>query len=99
MGSITQKPPFAVERIDRSNVLGIIEAVAKNGCCIVKNFTDEATVAQVNRETRPYLDADVPWKVSPIPQFNAASQWFDLYANSPHQRVIYSHPKHVAAPI
>ncbi|KIW70759.1 hypothetical protein PV04_03000 [Phialophora macrospora] len=62
MGSISQTPTYTVERIDRSNVKGIIEAIAKNGCCIVKNFTDAATVQQVNRETRPYLDADVPWE-------------------------------------
>ncbi|EXJ76878.1 hypothetical protein A1O3_10523 [Capronia epimyces CBS 606.96] len=51
-----------VQRIERSDVDGIINAIAKDGCCIVKNFTDAATVAQVEAETRPYLDADVPWK-------------------------------------
>lgn len=62
MGSISLENAYTVERIDRSDVEGIIEAITKNGCCIVKNFTDAATVAKVNAETRSYLDADVPWK-------------------------------------
>ena len=66
MGSITP-PKYSVERIDRSDVAGIIDAIAKNGCCIVKNFTDAATVEQVNKETRPYLDADVPWEGALFP--------------------------------
>ncbi|EXJ91452.1 hypothetical protein A1O1_04564 [Capronia coronata CBS 617.96] len=51
-----------VQRIDRCDVGGILHAITQDGCCIVKNFTDAATVAQVNAETRPYLEADVPWK-------------------------------------
>ncbi len=62
--AITYPPVHTVERIDRSDIDGIIKAIAHNGCCIVKNFTDAATVAKVNEETRPYLDADKPWKVS-----------------------------------
>lgn len=54
----------SVQRIDRSNVDGIINAIFNDGCCIVTSFTDAATVEQVNAETRPYLDADKPWKVS-----------------------------------
>ncbi|KAK7430424.1 hypothetical protein QQZ08_002943 [Neonectria magnoliae] len=52
----------AIQRIDKSDVNGIINAIVEDGCCIVKNFTDAATVAEVNAETRPYLDADVPWE-------------------------------------
>jgi hypothetical protein len=62
--AITYPAAHTVERIDRSDIDGIIKAIAHNGCCIVKNFTDAATVAQVNEETRPYIDADKPWKVS-----------------------------------
>ena len=62
--AITYPAAHTVERIDRSDVDGIIKAIAHNGCCIVKSFTDAATVAKVNEETRPILDADKPWKVS-----------------------------------
>ncbi|KIW16834.1 hypothetical protein PV08_04024 [Exophiala spinifera] len=62
MGSISPTPTYKVEKIDRSDFQGIIDAIAKNGCCIVKNFTDAATVDMVNEESRPYLDADVPWE-------------------------------------
>ena len=61
MGSLDQS---AVQRIDRDNVDGIIDALFKDGCCIITNFTDAETVAKVNEEVRPYLDADKPWKVS-----------------------------------
>lgn len=60
--AVTSYP--SIQRIDRSDVEGIINALTKDGGCIVKNFTDAATVDQVNAETRPYLDADLPWKVS-----------------------------------
>ncbi|KAK5446598.1 hypothetical protein LTS15_009530 [Exophiala xenobiotica] len=60
--AISYPAAHTVERIDRSDIDGIIKAIAHNGCCIVKNFTDAATVAQVNEETRPYIDADKPWK-------------------------------------
>lgn len=62
MGSMPVATKHTVEKIDRSDIEGIIAAIAKNGCCIVKNFTDAATVERVNQETRPYLDADVPWE-------------------------------------
>ncbi|KAH6974116.1 phytanoyl-CoA dioxygenase family protein [Ilyonectria robusta] len=58
--AVTSYP--SIQRIDRSDVEGIINALTKDGGCIVKNFTDAATVDQVNAETRPYLDADLPWK-------------------------------------
>ncbi|KAL4763862.1 phytanoyl-CoA dioxygenase family protein [Aspergillus foveolatus] len=51
-----------VQRIGRSDDLAIIQAIIRDGCCIIKNFTDVDTVKKVNEETRPYLEADKPWK-------------------------------------
>ncbi|GLB06452.1 hypothetical protein AtubIFM57258_001760 [Aspergillus tubingensis] len=51
-----------IQRIDRADVEAIIQAIIKDGCCIIKDFTDAATIKQVNEEVQPYLDADKPWK-------------------------------------
>ncbi|KAL4751595.1 hypothetical protein BDW72DRAFT_192788 [Aspergillus terricola var. indicus] len=51
-----------VQRIDRSDDSAIIQAIIRDGCCIIKNFTDVNTVKKVNEETWPYLEADKPWK-------------------------------------
>lgn len=53
-----------VQRIDRNNEEGIIQAIIQDGCVIIKNFTDLETVQAANAEVRPYLEADKPWKVS-----------------------------------
>ena len=53
-----------IQQIDRSDVQGIIKAIARDGGCVVKNFTDAETVKKVNAEAQPYLEADKPWKVS-----------------------------------
>ncbi|KAJ5325958.1 Phytanoyl-CoA dioxygenase [Penicillium brevicompactum] len=51
-----------VQRIDRFDVAGIIQAIIDDGCCVIKNFTSEETINDVNSEARPYIDADKPWK-------------------------------------
>ncbi|PYH45986.1 phytanoyl-CoA dioxygenase family protein [Aspergillus saccharolyticus JOP 1030-1] len=51
-----------IQRIDRSDKEAIIEAIIRDGCCIIQNFTDIATVQKVNAEVQPYLEADKPWK-------------------------------------
>ncbi|KAL5343422.1 hypothetical protein BJX70DRAFT_385559 [Aspergillus crustosus] len=51
-----------VQRIDRCDEAAIIQAIFQDGCCIIKNFTDLETVEKVNEETRPYIEADKPWK-------------------------------------
>jgi ectoine hydroxylase-related dioxygenase (phytanoyl-CoA dioxygenase family) len=56
-----------VRRIERSNLQGIVDAIVDNGCCIIKGFTHPDTVAKVNEETRPYIEADKPWIVSTRP--------------------------------
>lgn len=52
-----------VQRIDRSNEEAIIQAIIRDGCVIIKNFTDVETVKAANAEVKPYLDADKPWEV------------------------------------
>ncbi|KAJ9299212.1 hypothetical protein DTO271G3_2834 [Paecilomyces variotii] len=51
-----------LQRVDRSEPAKIIQAIIDDGCCIIENFTDKETVDAVNAESRPYLDADKPWK-------------------------------------
>ncbi|GKZ37390.1 hypothetical protein AbraIFM66950_008913 [Aspergillus brasiliensis] len=51
-----------IQRIDRADTEAIIQAIIQDGCCIIKDFTDAATIKQVNEEVQPYLDADKPWK-------------------------------------
>ncbi|KAJ5558723.1 Phytanoyl-CoA dioxygenase [Penicillium sp. DV-2018c] len=51
-----------VQRIDRNDVSAITQAIINDGCVIIKNFTDLETIAKVNTETKPYIDADKPWK-------------------------------------
>ena len=63
-----------IQSIDRSNVPGIINAIIRDGGCIIKGFTDIDTVRKVNAEVRPTLDADKPWVVS--------RQSFGIYTNT-----------------
>ncbi|KAJ5120420.1 Phytanoyl-CoA dioxygenase [Penicillium bovifimosum] len=51
-----------VQRIERTDVPAIIQAIIEDGCVIIKNFTDLETIEKVNAETKPYIDADKPWK-------------------------------------
>lgn len=40
----------------------IIQAIIADGGVIIKNFGTPEVVERVNADTRPYLDADKPWK-------------------------------------
>lgn len=51
-----------LKRIDASEHEALKQCLRENGCAIIKNFTSPSTVDQVNAETRPYLEADKPWK-------------------------------------
>lgn len=53
-----------VQRIDRADVAGIIQAIINDGCCAIKNFTSVETINKINLEAQPYIEADKPWKVS-----------------------------------
>jgi hypothetical protein len=54
----------SVKRIPRSDLEGIVRAIEEDGCCIIKNFTPPETVEKVNKETKPFIEADKPWIVS-----------------------------------
>ncbi|KAI9741326.1 MAG: hypothetical protein M1834_003043 [Cirrosporium novae-zelandiae] len=58
----------SVPRVDASDVEGCIEAIKEHGCVIIENFTTRDLVEKVNAETRPYLDADKPWKGALFPE-------------------------------
>jgi hypothetical protein len=53
-----------VKRIPRYDLEGIVRAIEEDGCCIIKNFTTPETVEKVNKETKPFIEADKPWIVS-----------------------------------
>jgi hypothetical protein len=53
----------SLQYIDRAEVEKIIQAIKIDGGLIIKNFTTPEAVDQVNADTRPYFDADKPWKV------------------------------------
>jgi predicted enzyme related to lactoylglutathione lyase len=61
MGSVG-KP--ALQYIDRIDVEKIIQAICDDGGVVIKNFTTVEAVDRVNKDTKPFLDADKPWKVS-----------------------------------
>lgn len=46
-----------VRKISRSAPLSqFIEAVEQDGCVIISDFTDKATVEQANQEVKPWLE-------------------------------------------
>ncbi|KAJ9497714.1 hypothetical protein H2202_006747 [Exophiala xenobiotica] len=51
-----------IQRLERSDTEGVINAIIKDGCCVVKGFADADTISTVNKEVQPYLEADKPWK-------------------------------------
>ena len=55
-----------IQRIDRTNVAAIIQAIYEDGCCVIKNFADVETIKNVKAEAQPYLDTDKPWNVNSI---------------------------------
>lgn len=67
MGSI-ERP--SLQRIERTEVDKIIQAIIQDGGVIIKNFVSREAVERVNADTRPYLDNDKPWKVNRNIQFS-----------------------------
>ncbi|KAF1986103.1 phytanoyl-CoA dioxygenase family protein [Aulographum hederae CBS 113979] len=51
-----------LQRIDFNDTRAIIEAIKKDGGVIAENYTSLEDLEKVNNDTRPYLDADRPWK-------------------------------------
>lgn len=54
----------SLQYIHRSETDKIIQAIVDDGGVIIKNFTTPEAVAKVNADTKPYLEADKPWKAS-----------------------------------
>lgn len=56
LSQLDRSPP-SVRRLSRSvSRLALIEALEQDGCVIIKDFTDQATVDKANDEVRPWLD-------------------------------------------
>ncbi|KAK5221060.1 hypothetical protein LTR99_007118 [Exophiala xenobiotica] len=52
-------PAARVKRLSRSAPLSLfIEALEQDGCVIIKDFTDEATLKQADKEVRPWLGVE-----------------------------------------
>jgi hypothetical protein len=52
-------PAARVKRLSRSAPLSLfIEALEHDGCVIIKDFTDEATLKQADKEVRPWLGVE-----------------------------------------
>jgi hypothetical protein len=48
-----------VRRLSRSASLSLfVEALETDGCVIIKDFTDEATLEKADREVRPWLEKE-----------------------------------------
>lgn len=54
----------SLQRIHRSEVDKIIQAIVDDGGLIIKNFATPESVERVNADTKAFLEADKPWKVS-----------------------------------
>ncbi|KAK4939751.1 hypothetical protein LTR10_020035 [Elasticomyces elasticus] len=51
-----------VPRVPASDVEKLIQTIKDVGCAIITDFVPIDVVNRRNAETRPYLDADKPWK-------------------------------------
>ncbi|KAK2781679.1 hypothetical protein FQN53_000470 [Emmonsiellopsis sp. PD_33] len=71
-----------IQRIERLDASSIIRAITQDGCCIIKNFTDDETVKKANEEIRPYLEADRPWKA-----IRSLAMTFDIGPGGKAQRL------------
>ncbi|KAI9726679.1 MAG: hypothetical protein M1834_008944 [Cirrosporium novae-zelandiae] len=65
MPHANQRPEL--QRVDFDDTVAIIEAIKKDGGVIAKNYTSLEDLEKVNAETKPYLDADKPWKGALFP--------------------------------
>src|ERR1051326_4715732 len=52
--SAIQRVPYDSPRV------AFINAIERDGCVIIQNFTDMETLAKANSEVQPYLDAEEP---------------------------------------
>ena len=58
--SVDHASAHHIKRLSRSAPLSLfVEALEQDGCVIVKDFTDEATLEQADWEVKPWLDNQV----------------------------------------
>lgn len=43
-----------IQRINRADKEGIIDAIIMDGCYVIKHFTDQKTVDLLNQDAKPY---------------------------------------------
>lgn len=65
--TMEQLPPVQIFYPD-SPIEEIIEAMKVTGGCIIKNFVTEEDADEMEKELRPALDADIPWKGEFFPE-------------------------------
>lgn len=58
-----KRPVPEVKIFDNATVTHdeILDSLIKAGGCVIKNVVPAADLAQIEKDTRPYLDADKPW--------------------------------------
>ncbi|KAL1858606.1 hypothetical protein Plec18170_002807 [Paecilomyces lecythidis] len=47
---------------DPSNTDAVVKALIQDGGVVIRNVVSQATLDQIEKDTRPYLEADKPWK-------------------------------------
>lgn len=59
-----KRPVPEVKTFDNATVTHdeILDSLIKTGGCVIKNVVSATDLAQIEEDTRPYLDADKPWK-------------------------------------
>ena len=58
--SADRGPTHNIKRLSRSAQLSLfIEALEQDGCVIVSDFTDKATLQQADMEVKPWLESQV----------------------------------------
>jgi len=58
------KPQFTVEEFDSATakVEDLIDSLIHNGGCIIRNLLTTEELAQIERDTRPYIEDDFAWE-------------------------------------
>lgn len=58
---------MSLARVDFADFSAIISTIERDGGVIITDFTTQSTLDNVNTETKPWLDADKPWKGALFP--------------------------------
>ena len=63
-----------VQRIPReAGLQAFIDAVEKDGCVIIKDFTDLESLAEAQKQVQPYLDASIAESASTVGALNGGT--------------------------